>query len=136
MTQYELSYLFQLGIDNLFDSGTLLLGATSAVFVAVHAARKSLNGFLVMGIVGIYTLVFGSQVISMLAVSDRLEKVAADVTTVAAQAGHNLVSTVSYSSDLWPNGSGYLTAITGIFLWASAVFFTVYTWRSGIEDGQ
>lgn len=122
MTQFELSYLFQLGIDNLFEASTAFLGITSAVFVAVHTARNSLNLYLVFGIIIIYTTAAMTSALSMLAVSDRLTKVAADVTSVASATGATLQATEAYSADLWPYGSDYMTVIFWIILWASAVF--------------
>lgn len=122
MTQFELSYLFQLGIDNLFEASTAFLGITSAIFVAVHTARNSLNLYLVFGIIIIYTTAAMTSALSMLAVSDRLTKVAADVTSVASATGATLQATEAYSADLWPYGSDYMTVIFWIILWASAVF--------------
>jgi len=129
MTQYELSYLFQLGIDNLFEANTLFFGTTSAAFVAVHAARKSLNPVLVTGIIVIYTAVTLTNVQAILAVTDRLILVAADVSIVAATSGKALSSTSAYSADLWPGGSGYVTAAVYFLLWASAVYYALYAYR-------
>lgn len=129
MTQYELSYLFQLGIDNLFEANTLFFGTTSAAFVAIHAARKSLNPVLLAGIIVIYTGVTLANVQAILAVSDRLASVAADVQMVAAAAGTELQSTSAYSSDLWPGISGQVTAGVWFLLWASTVYYAFYAYR-------
>jgi hypothetical protein len=90
--------------------------------VAVHTARNSLNLYLVFGIIIIYTTAAMTSALSMLAVSDRLTKVAADVTSVASATGATLQATEAYSADLWPYGSDYMTVIFWIILWASAVF--------------